>query len=130
MSRQKIIDELTALGVNNAKPKCQIGIIATGDQFVDSPQQLKEIMQQQLGTLAVEMEGAAVAQVCYNNKIPFVVVRTISDGANHLSEKQFPAFIEKIAKHYSEHIVTSMLLESVDTEECEAKSGAVMSAGF
>ncbi len=105
---ENIMRELTALEVVNPNPKCVSGIIATGDQFIDNPQQLADIMRQQPDTLAVEMEGAAVAQVCHDYRIPFVIVRTISDGANHLSAEQFPVFVEKIACHYSKHIITNM----------------------
>ncbi|MFX8848456.1 5'-methylthioadenosine/adenosylhomocysteine nucleosidase, partial [Acinetobacter baumannii] len=57
---------------------------------------------------AVEIEGAAVAQVCNDYNIPFVVIRTISDKADHSSEVDFPRFIEEVAKHYSEHVVQGM----------------------
>jgi adenosylhomocysteine nucleosidase len=60
-------------------------------------------------TAAVEMEGASVAQVCTDYKIPFVVIRTISDKADHKSAIDFPRFVEKVARHYAEHIVTGML---------------------
>ena len=43
--------------------------------------------------MAVEMEGAAVAQVCQEHKIPYVVVRTISDKADHSAEVDFKAFV-------------------------------------
>lgn len=65
-------------------------------------------------TVAVEMEGAAVAQVCQDYAIPLVVIRTISDKADHSSAIDFPRFIEKIARHYSEHIVSRMLSNQND----------------
>ena len=129
-SRAKIIEELTALGVPHANPKCLLGIIATGDQFIDDAGQRAAIMAQRPETLAVEMEGAAVAQVCHDNQVPFVVIRTISDGADHLAAEKFPTFVEKIAKHYSEYVVTNMLSETPDNVKPEVKSGSVVSAGF
>lgn len=57
-----------------------IGTIVSGDQFVHESSKLKW-MNQKFGALACEMEGASIAQVCYLNKIPFVVIRSISDNA-------------------------------------------------
>ncbi len=91
------------------EPKFVRGTIATGDEFVYSQERTKAILADRPETNAIEMEGAAVAQVCTDYKIPFVVIRTISDKADHTSAVDFPAFIEKIAKHYSEHVVLAML---------------------
>jgi adenosylhomocysteine nucleosidase len=51
------------------------------------------------------MEGAAVAQVCFEFGIPFSVVRTISDNANENSPKDFVKFIERVAAHYAFNII-------------------------
>ena len=53
----------------------------------------------------MEMEGAAVAQVCYECSIPFTVIRTISDDAGNASHIDFPAFVEKAAAVYSAGII-------------------------
>jgi adenosylhomocysteine nucleosidase len=94
---------------NIREPKCRFGTIATGDQFIYSRERTEAILADVPETVAVEMEGGAVAQVCNDYKIPFVVIRTISDKADHTSEIDFPAFINEVARHYSEHIVTGML---------------------
>lgn len=94
---------------NITNPKCVVGTIATGDQFISDRQHTDVIMAEKPETIAVEMEGAAVAQVCNDYNIPFVVIRTISDKADHSSAIDFPKFIEGIAKHYAEHVVTNML---------------------
>ncbi len=93
---------------NINKPEYVVGTIASGDQFVSDSKVTQAILSDQPKTVAVEMEGAAVAQVCHDHKIPFVVIRTISDLANHSAHIDFPQFIEKIAKHYSENIITHM----------------------
>lgn len=62
------------LGINTAR-----GIIASGDQFIASADKKKQIAQM-FGACACEMEGGAIGQVCYVNKVPFAVLRTISDG--------------------------------------------------
>lgn len=115
---QKIpAEELAAFNIT--QPKCILGTIATGDQFIGDTARTSAIMFEKSETAAVEMEGAAVAQVCADYEIPFVVIRTISDKADHQSSIDFPRFIEKIARHYSEHIVTGILLE-LNTNQTEA----------
>ena len=59
--------------------KCVRGVIASGDQFV-SRQEQKHRIAADFDAVAVEMEGASIGQVCFVNKVPFAVVRTISDG--------------------------------------------------
>ncbi len=61
--------------------KVHIGLIATGDQFIADKQKVREI-HEEFGALAVEMEGAAVAQVADLYQIPFAVLRTVSDKAD------------------------------------------------
>lgn len=51
------------------------------------------------------MEGAAVAQVCFEFGIPFAVVRTISDEANADSAVDFLRFIDKVASQYAFHLI-------------------------
>lgn len=94
---------------NITRAKCVVGTIATGDQFIGDPAITAAIVEEKPETAAVEMEGAAVAQVCAKGGIPFIVIRTISDQANHESAVNFPRFIENIARHYSEYIVQGML---------------------
>jgi adenosylhomocysteine nucleosidase len=55
------------------------------------------------------MEGAAVAQICYEHKVPFVVIRSLSDKADHSAATDFPGYLEHIASHYSKGIVMRLL---------------------
>ena len=57
------------------------GRIATGDQFVESAGR-RTFIKDTFGALCVEMEGAAIAHTCYLNKIPFIVIRAVSDRAS------------------------------------------------
>ena len=57
------------------------------------------------GLLAVEMEGAAVAQVCFELGVPFAVIRTISDNANEAAATDFLQFVKSVASHYAFHII-------------------------
>ncbi|MGF1689144.1 5'-methylthioadenosine/adenosylhomocysteine nucleosidase [Photobacterium japonica] len=65
------------------------GIIATGDQFIADKQRVAEI-RSEFNAMAVEMEGAAVAQVAFMFNKPFVVIRTISDKADGSAHMDYP----------------------------------------
>ena len=59
--------------------------------------------------LAVEMDGAAVAQVCHDYSLPFAAMRTISDRADDSAHVDFPAFVNTVATRYAEHIIQDFL---------------------
>lgn len=86
---------LTSITANLAKDiydgAVHIGIIATGDQFVASSNQLHTI-NATFHALACEMEGAAIAQVCLLNNIDFVAIRAISDNADEKADVSFEQF--------------------------------------
>lgn len=63
------------------QPKIITGVVVTGDSFIAS-QKHSRLLRENLGADAVEMEGAAVAQVCHQQNIPCIVIRSISDKAN------------------------------------------------
>ncbi len=94
-------------------PRIHCGLIASGDRFVNSASEVQGIVQglQSHGhqPLAVEMEGAAVAQVCADYGLPFVAVRTISDRADDTAHVDFPVFVRDVASQYAQHIVTALL---------------------
>jgi adenosylhomocysteine nucleosidase len=81
-------------------PEIQVfkGRIATGDQFVSS-QEVKERIVSQFGAYAAEMEGGAIAQAAYLNKVPFLVIRAISDKADGSAPADYKAFEEKAIEH-------------------------------
>jgi len=91
------------------QPKLHIGLIASGDQFFRDVNQKNNLTTQLNDTLCVEMEGAAVAQVCYEFNIPFVIIRTISDEADHHSTVDFTKFTEKISNIYSIEIIKNII---------------------
>ncbi|MFP3344381.1 5'-methylthioadenosine/S-adenosylhomocysteine nucleosidase [Halomonas sp. SIMBA_159] len=86
------------------------GMIATGDAFMADPERVAKTREQFPTMLAVEMEGAAIAQTCYLYRCPFVVIRALSDipgsGDNHLSFEQFL----DIAADHSSRMVEQMLI--------------------
>ncbi len=81
------------------------GLIGSGDQFVSSSEQLQRYSSALPDLLAVEMEGAAVAQVCFELGIPYAVVRTISDNANEHAAHDFVRFVKTVAARVAFHIV-------------------------
>ena len=94
------------------RPTVHVGLIASGDKFIADPaahDDLKYRKGDGSTTLAVEMEGAAVAQVCVEHDIPFVVVRTISDKADHSATIDFAIFVDEVASHYSAAIIKEYL---------------------
>ena len=100
-------EELFDLGITN--PKIHIGLIASGDQFISSAEKQQELLTALPDLLAVEMEGAAVAQVAHEYSLPFTVIRIISDKANHDSMVDFPRFIEQVASHFTAGIVKRLI---------------------
>lgn len=83
------------------------GRICSGDQFISSPEVKDEIIKD-FDAICVEMEGAAIAQACYLNKIPFVIIRAISDKADGSAIVEYPEF-EKKAAHDCAALVTEFL---------------------
>ena len=85
------------------QPRLHRGLVASGDEFISSAARLTELKQDFPDLLAVEMEGAAVAQVCFEFGLPFSVIRTISDGADENSAVDFMAFTRNVASVYAFH---------------------------
>ena len=89
------------------------GLIASGDRFVSGAAELQGLQQRLLdgghAPLAVEMEGAAVAQVCFDYGVPFAAVRTISDRADDAAHVDFPRFVREVAGPYAHAIMTAFL---------------------
>lgn len=89
------------------------GLIASGDRFVNGVDETRAIVQALRShghePLAVEMEGAAVAQVCHDYGIPFAAVRTISDRADDTAHVDFPVFVRDVASIYAQRIVAELL---------------------
>ncbi|WP_058485895.1 5'-methylthioadenosine/adenosylhomocysteine nucleosidase [Defluviitalea phaphyphila] len=86
------------------KQKVYIGRIASGDQFISNLKQ-KETIWNNFNAYCAEMEGAAIAHTCYLNKVPFVIIRAISDKADHSADINFQEFVHKAAKNSNEMII-------------------------
>lgn len=82
-------------------PKVIYGDIASGDQFISSLKKIKKLNKKLPTAICVEMEGAAVAQVCFEYEVPFSIIRVISDKANDNATIDFPKFANSIASKYA-----------------------------
>jgi len=71
------------------------GLIATGDSFISDSNVIKRLKDELPNLEAIEMEGGAVAQVAEQEKIPWIIVRVISDNADSESEIDFSQFLKK-----------------------------------
>jgi adenosylhomocysteine nucleosidase len=92
-------EELAEFGLS--KPTVHRGMIASGDQFIGRHAQMAALKDALPELCAVEMEGAAVAQVCFELGIPFAVIRTISDNANDEAAVDFMRFVKTVASRYA-----------------------------
>lgn len=82
----------------NPDIKAVAGRVASGDQFISSKEVKDAIIANVAGDCA-EMEGASIAHAAYLSKIPFVVIRAISDKADDSAEMDYPTFEREAAKH-------------------------------
>jgi adenosylhomocysteine nucleosidase len=89
------------------------GLIASGDRFVSGAEESRSLRNLMAdaghAVLAVEMEGAAIAQVCMDYGIPFAVMRTISDRADDSAHVDFTDFVETVASRYAQFIIERFL---------------------
>ena len=97
--------------VHRALPGTRVhrGLIVSGDRFVSTTAESAALQSALPDALAVEMEGAAIAQVCHDFKIPFAAVRTISDRADDEAHGDFVSFIRDVASRHSAAIVEALL---------------------
>ncbi len=89
---------LAELGL--CQPRVHEGLVLSGDRFVASHAESAALRDAFPDALAVEMEGAAVAQVCHDLDLPFAVLRVISDRADQSAHLDFTRFIEQVARRY------------------------------
>lgn len=83
--------------LENSEFKIKIGTIASGDIFCTEIK-MKDKIRTKFNADAIEMEGAAIAQVCELDEVPFIVIRSISDTPNGNNEITFDEFLEVAAK--------------------------------
>jgi adenosylhomocysteine nucleosidase len=89
-------------------PRLHQGLLLSGDRFVSTTAESQALQRELPEALAVEMEGAAFAQVCHDFGVPLAVVRTISDRADDLAHVDFPRFLREVASHYSGAVIEAL----------------------
>ena len=94
---ERVIEEI------NENFNAFIGIIATGDIFVQDIQ-VKERIKAEFNAVCAEMEGAAIAQVCTLDDVPFIVIRSISDKPNGNNAIDFEKYLELACERYAKFV--------------------------
>ena len=89
------------------------GLLVSGDRFMSTSLESEVLRQRLPEALAIDMESAAVAQVCHDYGMPFAVVRTISDRADDAAHVDFPAFVAEVASPYARAILRRWLGASI-----------------
>lgn len=89
-------------------PRLHQGLLLSGDRFVSTTAESQALQRELPEALAVEMEGAAFAQVCHDFGVPLAVVRTISDRADDAAHVDFPRFLREVASRYSAAVIEAL----------------------
>lgn len=82
----------------NPEIKVHEGRVATGDQFI-ADKAKKDFIVTNFAAKCTEMEGAAIAQAAYNNNLPFLIIRAISDKADNSAQMDYPTFEKQAIEH-------------------------------
>lgn len=107
--RQKLLGSKAMREFALSNARVQQGLIASGDRFVATAAESSALRAALPAALAVEMEGAAIAQVCADFRIPLAALRTISDRADDQAHVDFHRFVTRIASRYSRAIIDRYL---------------------
>ena len=102
-SDKQLVEKFESIinNIENKDYKIKIGTVASGDIFCTEEWMMEKI-HSKFNADAIEMEGAAIAQVCYLDKVPFIVIRSISDSPNGNNNITFEKYLELASKRCSE----------------------------
>ena len=103
------LDAVTVEAFGLQAPRLHQGLLISGDRFVATTAESAALQRELPEALAVEMEGAAFAQVCHDFGVPLAVVRTISDRADDAAHVDFPRFLREVASRYSGALIDTLL---------------------
>ena len=106
-----LVEEMKAV-LEKAQQTSRVGLIATGDSFIAGQDKIDQIKEHFPDVLAVEMEGAAIAQAAHSLGLPFMVIRAMSDTASHDANITFDEFILEVGKRSAETLI--QLLNNLD----------------
>ncbi|WP_062005629.1 5'-methylthioadenosine/adenosylhomocysteine nucleosidase [Streptococcus cristatus] len=99
-----LVEEMKAV-LEKTQQTSQVGLIATGDSFIAGQDKIDQIKEHFPDVLAVEMEGAAIAQAAHSLGLPFMVIRAMSDTASHDANITFDEFILEAGKRSAETLI-------------------------
>lgn len=85
------------------------GLVVSGDRFVATGAESQVLQRGLPDALAVEMEGAAVAQVCHDYGVPFAAMRSVSDRADDDAHVDFSGFVRDVASRYADQVIGAWL---------------------
>ncbi|RYY95571.1 MAG: 5'-methylthioadenosine/adenosylhomocysteine nucleosidase [Comamonadaceae bacterium] len=108
-SMQGVFDAATRERFGLAAPRIHQGLLISGDRFVARADEARVLRAALPDALAVEMEAAAVAQVCHDHGVPFAAVRNISDRADDQAHVDFPAYLVQVAGVQARALITALL---------------------
>ena len=106
-----LVEEMKAV-LEKTQQTSRVGLIATGDSFIAGQDKIDQIKAHFPDVLAVEMEGAAIAQAAHSLGLPFMVIRAMSDTASHNANITFDEFILEAGKRSAETLI--QLLNNLD----------------
>jgi adenosylhomocysteine nucleosidase len=101
------LPDLAAWGLSG--PVVHQGLVISGDRFIATRESSAALREALPDALAVEMEGAAIAQVCHDYGVPLAAVRTISDRADDAAHIDFTRFVATVASRYSAAIMDTLV---------------------
>ena len=104
MADAKLIETVNTVVTEQAQ-NAVIGLVCSGDQFINGAEMIAQIRQDFPEVAAVEMEAAAIAHTCYAFNVPFVVIRAISDVADKESHISFDEFLPTAVKQSSKIVL-------------------------
>lgn len=90
-------------------PRVHQGLLISGDRFVSRADEAQALRAALPDALAVEMEAAAVAQVCHDHGVPFAAVRNISDRADDQAHVDFPSYLAQVAGVQARALIAALL---------------------
>ena len=98
-SDKKLVNEFEKIALNQKENEfnIKIGTVASGDIFCTDIR-MKNKIREKFNADAIEMEGAAIAQVCKIDKVPFIIIRSISDKPTGNNNVTYDKFLEKASK--------------------------------
>jgi len=112
----QVVSKETLHELSISNPIVHEGLVGSGDRFISKLEQKNELKHKLPRLFCIEMEGAAVAQVAFEYDIPCLVIRIISDTADHTAYQDFSRFLDIITPAYSQSIIKN-LYDSLSMEQ-------------